>query len=157
MIFALASEIMAVCSSGLKCYALRLKPGDKLVAGLQKFVSENKLRAAFIMTCVGSVSKATLRLAHTGSLEHGSNKKITLQDHHEIVSLVGTIFAMGDHTRHLHISLSNKDGTTIGGHLFEATIFTTAEIVLGELENLEFSRPIDDATGYDELTVQQRY
>ena len=49
--------------SGLTCYALRLKPGEELYSSLLTFKKENNLQAAFVMTCCGSLTKATLRLA----------------------------------------------------------------------------------------------
>jgi predicted DNA-binding protein with PD1-like motif len=69
----------------------------------------------------------------------------------EIVSLVGT---MESGNSHLHISLSDKEGDVFGGHLKQGSIVgVTAEIVIGELENLEFTRTLDADTGYDELVV----
>ena len=55
--------------SGLTCYALRLKPGEELYSSLLTFKKENNLQAAFVMTCCGSVTKATLRLARRGFSE----------------------------------------------------------------------------------------
>ena len=49
--------------SALKCYSMRLKPGDEIRTCLLQFARKNKLRAAFIITCCGSVTKATLRTA----------------------------------------------------------------------------------------------
>jgi len=49
--------------SALMCYALRLKPGEELYSSLLKYKKENNLQAPFIMTCCGSLTKATLRLA----------------------------------------------------------------------------------------------
>ena len=50
--------------SNLVCYALRLGPGEEIVSSLHQFVAAHNLRAAFIMTCVGSVQRAVLRLAN---------------------------------------------------------------------------------------------
>ena len=44
-------------------FALRLRPGQEIVAALSAFVTRAGLRAAFVQTCVGSVSGATLRMA----------------------------------------------------------------------------------------------
>lgn len=43
---------------------IRVGPGQELLGSLQAFVDERQLRAPFIITCVGSVTKATLRLAN---------------------------------------------------------------------------------------------
>ena len=45
-------------------YPFRLEPGMELKSELLKFVSENGLKAPFVMTCCGSVTKATIRFAH---------------------------------------------------------------------------------------------
>ena len=49
--------------SPLICYAVRLKHGDELRKCLLSFVKKNSLKAAFIMTCVGSCTSARIRLA----------------------------------------------------------------------------------------------
>ena len=53
-------------SSQLKTYVIRLRPNQDLFKELDKFVKDNDLKAAFIMTCVGSLTKATLRMAFSG-------------------------------------------------------------------------------------------
>lgn len=48
----------------MQVHAVRFSPGQELFGSLQAFVEERRLRAPFIITCVGSVTKATLRLAN---------------------------------------------------------------------------------------------
>ncbi|KAF5894171.1 bifunctional protein GlmU-like, partial [Clarias magur] len=55
---------MTAPGSSLSVFALRLGPGQELLSALQAFVKEKQLKAPFIITCVGSVTKATLRLAN---------------------------------------------------------------------------------------------
>jgi len=72
----------------------------------------------------------------------------------EIVSLTGTL---GPDGPHVHISLARSEGACIGGHLvLGCLVHTTAELVIGELPDLEFRRLPDAATGYSELTVSPR-
>jgi len=47
----------------LSCYALRVKPGQEIRECLLNYVKDNKLDAPFVLSCVGSVTQATLRLA----------------------------------------------------------------------------------------------
>ncbi|XP_053316550.1 bifunctional protein GlmU-like [Spea bombifrons] len=137
--------------SSVSAYALRLGPGEEILTSLSKFVQEKRLKAPFVMTCVGSVTKATLRLANSDALN--TNEIIHLSERLEIVSLVGTL---NEHA-HLHISLSDKDGKTIGGHAIgDLHVFTTAEIVIGDLSNLEFTREMDERTGFPELVIRPR-
>jgi uncharacterized protein len=135
-------------ASSLSIYATRLCPGNDLLQTLQDFVLSKGLRAAFIVTCVGSLTKATLRFAN----QRGPAVR---EGHFEIVSLVGTISAAG--VGHVHASLSDSDGVVFGGHVLPGCIiYTTAELVVGEATGLVFSRPVDPETTYDELAVDAR-
>ena len=52
--------------------------------------------------------------------------------HYEIVSLVGTIDPDGQH--HLHISISDSEGATFGGHVYsDHIIYTTGNIEILKL------------------------
>jgi predicted DNA-binding protein with PD1-like motif len=50
--------------SNLKVHAIRVRPNQDLRAELDTYVRVHNLKAAFVMTCVGSLTRATLRLAH---------------------------------------------------------------------------------------------
>lgn len=63
----MADKNVCAPSSGLNVYAIRLTPGQDITDNLYRFVADNNLKAAFIMTCVGSVTNATLRMAHATS------------------------------------------------------------------------------------------
>jgi predicted DNA-binding protein with PD1-like motif len=79
------------------------------------------------------------------------NETKTWKENFEITSLTGTLSPDGNH---LHISIANKDGVTIGGHLMDGSIiFTTAEIIIGEAPDLIFTRETDPATSYKELKI----
>lgn len=128
-------------------YALRLRPHQDLRLELEAFAKTHNLQAGVILTCVGSLRHAALRLAdQPGTTEY--------EGKFEILALVGTLSPDGPH---LHIALADGTGRTIGGHLQPGNlIYTTAEIVIGELTNKVFSRPIDPETTYDELVIVDR-
>ena len=128
-------------------YALRLHPGQDLKRELEAFAKSQHLQAAFIVTCVGSLRKVALRPAN-------QQEPLLREQKFEIVSLVGTLSPDG---AHLHISLSDSTGATIGGHLLEGNeVYTTAEIVIGEAAQLQFHREVDPETTYKELTIRKR-
>ena len=56
---------MEAIESPLMCYTMRFEPGADLREGLLTFAEKNDLSAAFIVTCVGSVTKAILRMANS--------------------------------------------------------------------------------------------
>ena len=130
----------------MNIYALRLQPNQDLRMELEHICLTKNWSSAWIVTCVGSLIQANLRMA-------GASAKLLLKGPFEITSLVGTLSQDGVH---LHITLSDSTGRTIGGHLCrESKIFTTAEIVIGYDSNITFERNLDPQTGYDELHVQQ--
>jgi predicted DNA-binding protein with PD1-like motif len=53
----------------LNCHALRLKPGQEILSEIVTAVQSVGFKAAFIMTCVGSCTSATIRLASATAAE----------------------------------------------------------------------------------------
>jgi uncharacterized protein len=134
----------ALCLLMMNAFAIRLKPQQDLKAELDQFVHQNALSAACIITCVGSLTQATLRHANqpTGTIYQG---------HFEIVSLTGV---MSVHGSHYHLAIADATGATLGGHLLKGClIYTTAEIVIGVLPELRFEREPDETTGFKELAI----
>ena len=130
----------------MKVLALRLKPDQDLRQNLKTFAEEQNVKAGFILTAIGSLQQATIRFAN-------QSISTVLSDKFEILSLNGTLATSGIH---LHISISDKEGKTIGGHLDNGSIiYTTAEIVIGASEEFTFIRAIDEQTGYKELEIKR--
>lgn len=85
-----------------------------------------------------------------------ANAKVikTWQGSFEIVSVVGTVEAGNSH---IHVCLSDEAGNTFGGHLKDGSVVgVTAEVAIGEIEDLEFSREFDEDTGYKELIIKNK-
>jgi uncharacterized protein len=105
----------------VRTIALRLRPGADLKAELLALAARERIRAGWMLTCVGSLSRVRLRLA--GGTEHA-----TWQGAFEIVALTGTLSQDGGH---LHLAVADQQGRTIGGHLAEGcTVRPTAEVVV---------------------------
>lgn len=135
----------------MRTHAVRLTPGTDLKEALTLFVETHALRAGCILSCVGSLSRARLRMPGAAGEAEAFR---TFEEPMEIVSLAGTLCPDG---LHVHISLARRDGACIGGHLVPGCIVnTTAELVIGELLDVEFRRPPDPETGYGELEVRAR-
>jgi predicted DNA-binding protein with PD1-like motif len=133
--------------STLYTYSVRLRPGDDIKTALDSMCKDYHITAGCILSCVGSLNKLAVRFAN--------QPEVTIvQGPLEIVSLTGTLSESGSH---LHISCSDKIGSTIGGHLKEGNeIYTTAEIVIGVLADVNFTREKDDTYGYNELVVRPK-
>ena len=150
-VFSRASEKTPHCPRVMEIHAFRLTPGQDLKKSLLSYAKGAKLEAACVVTCVGSLSKVSLRLANADGGKRGSNETVSLEERFEIVSLAGTV---SRHGCHLHMSLSDYQGNVVGGHVLDGcVVFTTAEMVLGECVGHVFTRERDDETGFDELVV----
>ena|ERR1700723_2466976 len=135
----------------MRAHAFRLTPGADLRAELERLTRELSLGAGCILTCVGSLAHARLRMP--GAAGEAETFR-TFEGPMEIVSLTGTI---GPDGPHVHISLAQSDGACVGGHLVPGClVHTTAELVIGELPDVDFRRVPDPATGYSELAVSPR-
>jgi len=129
----------------VRTFAVRLRPGQDLRRELLAVAERERIQAGWVLTAVGSLSRATLRLA--GAASHA-----TLEGALEIVALAGTLSQGGSH---LHLAVADDRGTTVGGHLAEGCVVrTTAEVVVGADDRLRFDREPDPETGYDELVVR---
>ncbi|RYY99910.1 MAG: DNA-binding protein [Chitinophagaceae bacterium] len=130
-----------------KTHAFRLKPGADLRKELQAFADARGIEAGWIATCAGSLTSYNIRFANQPEGSRGDG-------HFEIVSLTGTVSKNGSH---VHLSIADSTGRTLGGHLLEGNIiYTTAEIVLQEDTDLRFTREKDGSTPWEELQVKKR-
>jgi predicted DNA-binding protein with PD1-like motif len=131
----------------MNVFALRLTPNQDLKQSLKEFATVHDLQAGFILTAIGSLTQATIRFADQKTSE-------ILPGKFEILSLNGTLSI---HGIHLHITIADSTGRTIGGHLDNGCIiYTTAEIVIGESKDLVFTRTADPLTGFLELEIKPR-
>jgi hypothetical protein len=131
----------------IQTHAFRLIPNQDLKVELAKYCADHNLKAATVLSGVGSLKVAELRLAD-------EKEKIVRTGPFEIVSLTGTLGMQG---LHLHISIADRESKVLGGHLLDGClIHTTAEIILLESTHLEFKREHDPQTGFKELVVARR-
>ncbi len=126
---------------------LRLRPGEDLRRALEAAVSARGLEAAFVVAGIGSLRPAVLRLA-------GAEQSLRLDEDCEMLTLSGSVGAAASH---LHLSVACADGRVVGGHAGHGCIVrTTAEVLLAELPQWQFTREPDAGTGYAELVVRPR-
>ena len=131
----------------MEALPLRLLPGADLRAALETELAAHSQRAAVVISGIGSLSGARVRLA-------GASEPDNLRGDLEILTLAGTV---GGNGSHLHISVADCEGRVIGGHVAHGCIVrTTAEVVLLLLPDWSFNRALDPATGFAELVISRR-
>lgn len=127
---------------------LRLKPGDDLREALQRALAESHCTAAFVVAGIGSLARASLRLAD-------AIEPVSIDGPLELLTLSGTLSPAGPH---LHASVADAAGRVMGGHVGRGCfVRTTAEVLLMLLPSFTFAREPDAATNYAELIVRPRY
>jgi len=108
-------------------YAVVFDPGDEVMAGLLDFATRHDLGAAQF-TAIGVFSDVTF-----GYLERatGVYKRMALDEQVEVLALVGNISrADGAPEVHAHVTVGRSDGTARGGHLLEAHVWPTLEVMV---------------------------
>jgi predicted DNA-binding protein with PD1-like motif len=112
-----------------KTYALVFDAGEEVISGLLKFVTENQLTASYF-TAIGALKEVTLGYFN---IEKRDYKRIPLREQVEVLSLMGNVAIDGGKPRiHAHIVVGKSDGTAHGGHLIEAMVRPTLEVILKE-------------------------
>lgn len=127
-------------------YIFRLTKGMDLKKEIVKYCNDNGIKAGIVAACVGCCYEINFRLA-------GGEKFYHNVADYEIVSMTGTISEDGVH---LHVSFSDDEGNTVGGHLSDGCfVNTTAEVCIIEIDNYKLTRVMDEGTGYKELNIEK--
>jgi predicted DNA-binding protein with PD1-like motif len=112
-----------------RIYAVVLETGEEVVASLTRFAKEEGLDASQL-TAIGAFSRAVLGFFDFSLKDY---KRIEVDEQVELVSMLGDVaLEDGQPKLHVHAVLGREDGTTRGGHLLEAFVRPTLEVVLTE-------------------------
>jgi len=131
-------------------YIVRLDPGDRIIASLEALCDRDRIGTA-AFEGIGVVAEAEIGHYDTGS---GDFATINIHEPCEIVSLQGNVTTRdGKPFVHAHISLAGREFGVRGGHLREAVVSATAEIVLTRYFEA-IGRRKDAATGVEMLDLK---
>jgi predicted DNA-binding protein with PD1-like motif len=148
------------CQQGRRFF-IRVLPGARLVEELLQFARAVELRHATIVSAVGSI-----RAVEFSDIQAGAQLPITepRMPHHrldgplDLLGLEGNLVPneTGKIDAHLHVFAAKSSGEAVGGHLIEAEVFATCEIILGEylVEGVERQR--STRGGVDTLFFEER-
>ncbi|MGA9509178.1 MAG: PPC domain-containing DNA-binding protein [Candidatus Sulfotelmatobacter sp.] len=108
-------------------YAVILYQGDEAFSGLQEFAEKYHVTSAHF-TAIGAVSSATLGWFDP---QRKMYKKIPIQGQHEVIGMSGDIaLYQGKPVIHTHMVVGSPDGTARCGHLLEAYVSPTLEVMV---------------------------
>jgi len=113
-----------------KTFVLVFETGDELAKGLSEFASAQRLAAASFKA-VGALSSVRLGWFSWDSKTY--EPSVTLDEQLELLSLIGDVALKdGKPVVHAHAVVGKQDGTAHGGHVLQAYIRPTCEVVLTE-------------------------
>ena len=116
-------------ATGARTWALIFDKGDEPVTELTAFAKTEKLGGAHF-TAIGAFSEVTLGYFDRTARDY---KKIPLREQVEVLSLIGDVaLDRGEPKVHAHVVVGRADGEARGGHLLEAHVWPTLEVVLVE-------------------------
>ena len=143
----LSSLSTLAAQSTAMAHALRLAPGEDPKMALMNYAKLHKLKAASVVSAVGSFKTTALRYANQSTVT-------TLEGFREVLSLSGTF---SDEAAHLHVSVADEKGAVLGGHLADGSkVYTTLELVILVYPELLFARELDPKTTYKELVIKKK-
>jgi predicted DNA-binding protein with PD1-like motif len=131
-------------AAGQRTMALIFETGDEVMATLTQFATKNALSGSHF-TAIGAFQSATLGYYDWNKKDY---KRIPVGEQVEVVSLVGDI-ASGEKDKpkvHAHVVLGRSDGAALAGHLIEAIVRPTLELILTESPH-HLQRVHDPTTG----------
>jgi uncharacterized protein len=125
-------------------FILVFETGDELAKGLLDFANQASLSAASFKA-VGALS--SVRLGWFSWENKQYEPSVTLDEQLELLSLIGDVALKdGKPVVHAHAVIGRRDGTAQGGHLLEAHVRPTCEVILTE-SPVHLQKQIDPQSG----------
>jgi predicted DNA-binding protein with PD1-like motif len=113
-----------------KTFVLILETGDEIASVLQQFARNQGLGGSSFKA-IGALSHAKLDWFNWETKKYDS--ACVLDEQVELLSLTGDIaLREGEPQVHAHLVVGRSDGTAHGGHLREARVRPTCELILTE-------------------------
>ena len=110
-----------------KQYAVIFYKGDEAFSGLLEFAEKYHVTSAHF-TAIGAVSGATVAWFDP---QRKMYKKIPIVGQHEVIGMSGDIaLYQGKPVVHTHMVVGNPDGATQGGHVLDAYVSPTLEVMV---------------------------
>ncbi|MBR5136921.1 MAG: DNA-binding protein [Clostridia bacterium] len=117
---------MEYCRFGDKLL-VRIDRGEEIISNLMEVVKKENISLASV-SALGAVGYFKVGVYSVEEKKYYSNE---FRGEYEITSLYGTVTTMNDLPYiHLHFSAGDKSGVVYGGHLNEAVVCATCEMVI---------------------------
>jgi uncharacterized protein len=142
-------------------FILKISPGESLRQRLVAFARSVDLKYAVVVSAVGSVQDLSFR-----GIKSGASLPLTLARMHvhevagplELLGLAGNLLPdeHGEVDCHLHVIAARSSGDVLGGHLFDARVFATCEVVLSEIQAEGVERHLSRTGGIPTVFITEK-
>jgi len=114
-------------ADGERTIALVFETGDEPMQGLLDFAKRERLASGHF-TAIGAFEEVTLGYFDWSQKDY---TRIAIREQVEVLSMVGDVALEGNAPKiHAHVVVGKRDGTAHGGHLLEARVRPTLEVIL---------------------------
>ena len=121
----------------------RIDRGEEILTQIKELALKENIKLAHV-SALGTTNDFTVGVYKVDEKKYYKNHFV---GDFEIVSLTGTINTMNhEFYTHIHMSAGNDSGEVFGGHLNEAVVSATCEMVITIIDG-EVERFLDDETG----------
>ena len=121
----------------------RIDRGEEILTQIKELALKENIKLAHV-SALGTTNDFTVGVYKVNEKKYYKNHFV---GDFEIVSLTGTINTMNhEFYTHIHMSAGNDSGEVFGGHLNEAVVSATCEMVITIIDG-EVERFLDDETG----------
>lgn len=115
---------------GQRTFAVVLQTGEEAMGSLRDFVRSHKIKAAQL-TGIGAFAEVTLAYFDWESKSYVGNP---VGEQVEVASMIGDVALspLGEPALHVHVVIGKRDGRAFAGHLQQAQVRPTLEVILTE-------------------------
>ncbi|WP_439621603.1 PPC domain-containing DNA-binding protein [Gemmata sp.] len=129
--------------AGERTWVLVFGTGEEVMAGLGEFARNADLTGSHF-TAIGAFSDVVLGFFDPNDKRYAETP---IREQVEVLSLLGKVARhQGGPKVHAHVVVGKRDGTAHGGHMMEARVRPTLEVVVVESPG-RLGRRTDDRTG----------
>ena len=124
-------------------YLIRLIRGEEINSSIKKFCEKLDIKNAEILG-IGSIENPTLAHYRVDTKKY---KEKTFKGIFEVTSLIGNVAIFeGEPLVHAHVTISDDDMRSFGGHLVKGVVSATVEIIL-EYFDSKHTKSYDEEIG----------
>ncbi|MGE5526082.1 MAG: PPC domain-containing DNA-binding protein [Rhodospirillaceae bacterium] len=134
-----------------RTFALIFETGEEPMSLLTRFAEDHEITAARF-TAIGAFSDATIAYFDWDAKDY---RRIPIDEQVEVLSLIGDVALDGATPKvHAHVVLGTREGHARGGHLMEAHVRPTLEVMLEESPR-HLKRVYDAAAGLALIRIEE--